>query len=146
MKPKRETEAASVPSSSSESRGAAHEVVLLGKKYKLRSPHDEEYLAKLAHFVTGQVADVQRRGAVSTLDAALLAALNIADEYFRFRQDAEQRLAEVGEKTQALLGVLDEMDPKAAAPPPGDAPPDDEADDAEEDVDGVDVARKIDAG
>ena len=41
----------------------SHEVVLLGKKYRLRSPHDEEYLGKLAHFVTGQVADVQRRGA-----------------------------------------------------------------------------------
>ena len=34
----------------------SHEVVLLGKKYKLRSQHDDEYLAKLAHFVTGQVA------------------------------------------------------------------------------------------
>lgn len=105
----------------------SHEVVLLGKKYKLRSPHDDEYLAKLAHFVTGQVAEVQRRGAVSTLDAALLAALNIADEYFRHRLDAENRLAEVGEKTQALLTALDELEPvKAGAPEPVPDPVDDE--------------------
>lgn len=97
----------------------SHEVVLLGKKYKLRSQHDDEYLAKLAHFVTGQVAEVQRRGAVSTLDAALLAALNIADEYFRHRLDAEARLAEVGEKTQSLLQALDELEPvKPGAPEP----------------------------
>lgn len=102
-----------------ENAGETHEVVLLGKKYKLRSPHDDEYLAKLAHFVTGQVAEVQRRGAVSTLDAALLAALNIADEYFRHRLDAEARLAEVGEKTQALLTALDELEPvKPGAPEP----------------------------
>lgn len=105
----------------------SHEVVLLGKKYKLRSQHDDEYLAKLAHFVTGQVAEVQRRGAVSTLDAALLAALNIADEYFRHRQDAETRLAEVGEKTQALLGALDELEPvKPGEPVPVPDPIDDE--------------------
>lgn len=119
----------------------SHEVVLLGKKYKLRSQHDDEYLAKLAHFVTGQVAEVQRRGAVSTLDAALLAALNIADEYFRHRHDAETRLAEVGEKTQSLLTVLDELEPmKPGAPEPVPDPVDEEplvADDA--------IPRKVDA-
>jgi cell division protein ZapA len=105
----------------------SHEVVLLGKKYKLRSQHDDEYLAKLAHFVTGQVAEVQRRGAVSTLDAALLAALNIADEYFRHRLDAETRLAEVGEKTQSLLAALDELEPiKPGAPEPVPDPDDGE--------------------
>ena len=105
----------------------SHEVVLLGKKYKLRSQHDDEYLAKLAHFVTGQVAEVQRRGAVSTLDAALLAALNIADEYFRHRGDADARLAEVGEKTQALLTALEELEPvKPGQPEPVPDPLDDE--------------------
>ena len=116
----------------------SHEVVLLGKKYKLRSPHDDEYLAKLAHYVTGQVAEVQRRGAVSTLDAALLAALNIADEYFRYRLDAEARLAEVGEKSQALLAALDELEPaKPDAPEPVPDPIDDDessVEDASSDV------------
>ena len=100
-----------------------HEVVLAGKTYKLRSPHEDEYLAKLAAFVSAQVAEVQRRGTVGSLDAALLAALNIADELFRLRNEAEARLAEMGEKAQALLAALDEVDParRDAASESGDA-------------------------
>lgn len=89
--------------------GRPHEVVLLGKKFKLKSTHDDEYLAELAAYVTAQIGEVQRRGGtVSTLDAALLAALNIADEYHRLKREAEERLAAIGEKTQALLTALDE--------------------------------------
>jgi cell division protein ZapA (FtsZ GTPase activity inhibitor) len=88
--------------------GKTHEVVLLGKKFKLRSTHDDDYLSDLARYVTEQVGDVQRRGAASTLDAALLAALNIADELHRLKKEAEERLAAIGEKTQALLSALDE--------------------------------------
>ena len=108
----------------------SHEVVLLGKKYRLKSPHDERYLAELANYVTAQVAEVQRRGAASTLDAALLAALNIADEMNRLKRDAEARLAEVGEKTQALLAALEEQDATA----PADAPADPDDDDSVSDV------------
>ena len=91
--------------------GKAHEVVLLGRKFKLKSSHEDEYLADLAAFVTDQVGEVQKRGGtVSTLDAALLAALNIADEYHRLKREAEERLSAIGEKTQALLTALDETD------------------------------------
>lgn len=88
--------------------GRSHEVVLLGKKFKLRSNHDEAHLAELAAYVTSAVTEAQRRGTVSTLDAALLAALNIADELFQVRRDAEDRLAAIGDKTQALLAALEE--------------------------------------
>lgn len=146
MKPERDREMKGEPAPAA-SAGPSHEVILLGKKYRLRSPHDDEYLAKLAHFVTGQVAEVQRRGAVSTMDAALLAALNIADEYFRFRNDAEQRLADVGEKTQALLTALDDMDAKVTAPA-ADAPADEDAAgvDADADPDAIDEVAESGSG
>ncbi|HVO32006.1 MAG TPA: cell division protein ZapA [bacterium] len=85
-----------------------HEVVLLGRKYKLRSPHDDAYLRALATYLTERIGEVQRKGTSSTLDAALLAALNIADDLFRVRKDAEERLAAIGEKTQGLLAALEE--------------------------------------
>lgn len=85
-----------------------HEVVLLGRKYKLRSEHDDAYMRALAAFLAERIGEVQRKGTSSTLDAALLAALNIADELFRTRKDAEERLAAIGEKTQGLLAALEE--------------------------------------
>ena len=86
-----------------------HEVVLLGKKFRLKSPHGDEHLAKLAALVTEKIAEVQRKGgAISTLDAALLAALNLADDLQLLRQESEERLAAIGEKTQLLLAALEE--------------------------------------
>lgn len=129
--------------------GRSHEVVLLGKKFKLRSTHDDDYLAALAAFVTAQVGEVQRRGgAVSTLDAALLAALNIADEYHRLKREAEERLAAIGEKTQALLTALDEdsesRGERAAAP--DEVVVEDPPEDAVADESGEAVLAKADAG
>ena len=123
--------------------GRPHEVVLLGKKFKLKSTHDDEYLAELAAYVTAQIGEVQRRGGtVSTLDAALLAALNIADEYHRLKREAEERLAAIGEKTQALLTALDEDNEAPVGSAAADAiedPPDEVADEAE-------LVAKADAG
>lgn len=132
--------------------GKSHEVVLLGKKYKLKSTHDETHLSDLATYVTAQVAEVQRKGTASTLDAALLAALNIADELFRVKRETEERLAAIGEKTQTLLSALDEhADPReerepvdAAAAidePEVDAPMGDDAT-----TDELDAMQKADAG
>lgn len=101
--------ASSVSRNDDKKQPVSHEVVLLGKKYKLKSPHDGEWMQALADYVNAQVTEVQRKGSVSTLDAALLAALNIADEYHRLKRDAEERLAEIGEKTQTLVTALDEM-------------------------------------
>ena len=117
--------------------GRPHEVVLLGKKFKLKSTHDDDYLAELAAYVTAQVGEVQRRGGtVSTLDAALLAALNIADEYHRLKREAEERLAAIGEKTQALLTALEEEnEPRAeAVASADDASPEDPPDDGADEV------------
>jgi cell division protein ZapA len=86
-----------------------HEILLLGKKFRLKSPHDDEHLAKLAALVTEKITEVQRKGgAVSTLDAVLMAALNLADEYESLRRESEERLAAIGEKTQGLLAALEE--------------------------------------
>src|SRR6185295_15457332 len=94
-----------------------HEVVLLGKKFKLKSTHDAEYVSRLAEFVAEKVGEVQKKGgAVSTLDAVLLAALNIADDYHRLKSEAEGRLSAIGEKTQSLLAALEE-DAGSAEPP-----------------------------
>ena len=108
-----------------------HEVVLLGRKYKLKSQHDEAHVRQLAAYLSEKIGEVQRKGTSTTIDAALLAALNIADELFLLRKDAEERLAAIGEKTQTLLAALEEDAAAShAAGPAEDGDVDDPADDA----------------
>ncbi len=101
----------------------SHEVVLLGRKFKLRTNHDARYLARLAEHVTDQVNELQRKGATSTLDAALLAALKLTEESWDVKREAEERLAAVGEKTKTLLALVEEQLAGASKTAPADRPP-----------------------
>ena len=44
---------------------------------------DESYVRKVAAHVDGQVREVLDQGRLSIADSAVLAAMNIADQYFR---------------------------------------------------------------
>jgi cell division protein ZapA len=66
-------------------------VDIFGQSYAVRAGAEPGYIERLAAFVDSQMRDVSRgSGAVDTQRAAVLAALNIADECFRARADAER--------------------------------------------------------
>ena len=66
--------------------------------------HDETHIRELAQFVNDKIADLRRRtGAVATHSLALLAALDIADEYFQERQRREDLRDAVGTRVQAII-------------------------------------------
>ena len=77
-------------------------VTIYGRTYHLRGEGDPEELADLAAIVDGKMKEVaQATGTADSLKVAILAALNIADDYVKARRgidtgatkDAEQRLA-----------------------------------------------------
>jgi cell division protein ZapA len=64
-------------------------VQIFGQTYAVKAGTDPSYVEKLASFVDGQMTEVSRAGgAVDSLRVAVLAALNIADECFRLREEA----------------------------------------------------------
>jgi cell division protein ZapA len=66
-------------------------VEIHGQPYPIRTSLDAAYVAELAAYVDEKMRLAAREASGSdTLKVAVLAALNIADEYFRAR--AEQRL------------------------------------------------------
>ena len=64
------------------------EVEIFGQTYNVRGEGDPNYLLELARFVDARMREVA--GKVATVDAmkiAILAALNIADEFSRYRKE-----------------------------------------------------------
>lgn len=86
-------------------------VEIFGSTYSVRGEGDPDYLLELARFVDSRMRDVAAQ--VSTVDPmkiAILAALNIADEFSRFRREREDaegiRIVKTEEISDRLSKVL----------------------------------------
>jgi len=82
-------------------------VEIYGQSYNVRGEGDPNYLTELAQFVDTRMREVAAQ--VSTVDPmkiAILAALNIADEFSRYRKQREDAAGEWIEKTEEISDRL----------------------------------------
>ena len=85
-------------------------VEIAGHRYPIRSDLDERYIAELAAYV-----DQKMRAAVDTapesdmLGLAILVALNVADDYFRARQQQSSAHGELNERALRLEQIVDDV-------------------------------------
>ena len=83
-------------------------VEIHGQRYPIRSGLDPQYVAELAAYVDEKMRLAAKESAPGdTLKLAVLAALNIADEYFRATDEVELEHATLSRRTAALERVLD---------------------------------------
>ncbi len=79
-----------------------------GQRYAIRSHLDAAYIAELAAYVDAKMQLAAREStAGDTLKIAVLAALNIADECFRARDEDAARRASLTHRAKELERVLD---------------------------------------
>jgi cell division protein ZapA len=95
-------------------------VEIHGQQYAIRSALDPSYVAELAAYVDAKIRQAQRdMPAGDTLRLAILAAINIADDYHRSRDDDRLQgtalAARVSEIERLLDVALDLQPPRAAA-------------------------------
>ena len=84
-------------------------VEIYDQVYNLRGT-DADYILKLAEFVDTKMRSVaEQTSTVDSLRLAVLAALNIADEYHLLKKKYETLAAEYRQKAGKLAGVLDEV-------------------------------------
>ena len=88
------------------------ELVFLGQALALRTEASPDYLRKLAKFVEERVAELKRAGVKDPMKALSLAALDIADELFRARDETIRGAGDVGARLGALVALLDKVAPK----------------------------------
>jgi cell division protein ZapA len=85
-------------------------VEIAGQRYPIRSDLDERYIAELAAYV-----DLKMRAAVNAapesdmLGLAILVALNIADDFFRARQQQSSVHGELNERALRLERIVDDV-------------------------------------
>ncbi|MFB3813038.1 MAG: cell division protein ZapA [Terriglobales bacterium] len=84
-------------------------VEIYDQPYNLRGS-DPDYIFKLAEYVdTKMRAVAEQTSTVDSLRLAVLAALNIADEYHVLKRKYDAIAADVAQRTRHLSGALDEV-------------------------------------
>lgn len=83
-------------------------VEINGMRYPIRSTLDATYIAELAAYVEAKMQLAAKESpAGDTLKIAVLAALNIADECFRAREEGDAQRSDLGQRTRELERMLD---------------------------------------
>src|SRR5215471_16893287 len=86
---------------------ASVRVEIFDQAYNLRGS-DPGYILKLAEYVDGKMRAVaEQTNTIDTVRLAVLAALNIADEFHLLRKKFEGAVPEYGERAHKLHRLLD---------------------------------------
>lgn len=84
-------------------------VTIAGQRFSLKSDADESYVQLLAETVDGRVRELQKRSRQAGLqEAAVLVALQLADDLMRERRRRADLRRKVREQAERLLGELPE--------------------------------------
>jgi cell division protein ZapA len=84
------------------------DVSIAGIPLKLRSGHDPETVLQLVSFVDKKIQEaIQATKSGSIQNAALLAALNMAEELFALKQTALSQLEKVEKKAHKIIHELE---------------------------------------
>ncbi len=85
------------------------EVEILGKTYTVHGDKDPDYVRKVAEYVDRKMREIaQVTGTVSSSRIAILAALNIADEYFALQAENEEARTQLRELTRKVREEMEQ--------------------------------------
>jgi cell division protein ZapA len=87
------------------------QVQIFGQVYHLRGSEDAEYARRVARLVDDRMnAIADQMATVDSFRVAVLAALHIADEYLRLKEQHDRYKTQVAAKSHRLVSLLDEME------------------------------------
>ena len=85
-------------------------VNILGNTYRLQAGDDPQYVEKVAEYVKGKVDEISSAAPdYSNTQLAILAAINIADEYFKCSSGSLEGEDEVKQKVRKLIERIPEV-------------------------------------
>ena len=84
------------------------EIGIMGQKFTIKSDSDEDYVQRIAGYVDQKINEVmQSTKSVASLNVAILAAMNIADEFFKFQRNHEEKFVGAEKKIKDLIELID---------------------------------------
>lgn len=92
-----------------DAQNASVRVEIFDQAYNLRGS-DPDYILKLAEYVDAKMRAVaEATNTIDTVRLAVLAALNIADEYHLLRKKQDGRATDYQKRAHLLVNALDEV-------------------------------------
>jgi cell division protein ZapA len=83
-------------------------VEILGQEYTVKSDEGEERVKNIAEYVNRKIKEVsERTKTVSTLNLAILAAMNIANDYLEAVEDKKAFTRTIEDKSGRMIEMID---------------------------------------
>ena len=84
------------------------EIKVFGQTYTVKTDAEEDYIQEVARYVNEKMEEVLKKTkSVSTLNVAILTALNIADDLLKEKEKRIDLLREVEAKSKDLVEKID---------------------------------------
>ncbi|MGO9136109.1 MAG: cell division protein ZapA [Syntrophales bacterium] len=83
---------------------------ILGQELSVLSDSGDEHVASVVKYVNDKIKQAGNISAnANTLNVAILAALNIADEYIKFKVTKEDICNQLENRSERLIDLIDEI-------------------------------------
>ncbi|MBN1961930.1 MAG: cell division protein ZapA [Deltaproteobacteria bacterium] len=83
------------------------EVQILGQRFVLKTGGDTKHVERLVNYLQRKIDELSLSGPLPGAKLAVLAALNIADDYFKALDEARELKHQVAKKSRSLLQEID---------------------------------------
>ncbi len=94
-------------------------VNIFGTDYMIRGDAGADHIRRVAEYLDRKMQEIHRGGQIkSSLKVAILAALNITDEYFRTREDMTRQMEAYERRIQKFIDLLETSAPPAESGQP----------------------------
>ena len=85
-------------------------VEILGHEYLIKSEEEEDHAQRIAAYVNQKLEEIRgTKEGLSEIRTVILAALNIASEYFQVLKERDELLANQRKRTSALIYEIDSV-------------------------------------
>lgn len=90
--------------------GKTFNISILGQKLSVLSDAGDEHVAYVVKYVDDKVKEVEHTsGTINTLNIAILTALNIADEYIKYKEVKEHSRNQLESRSEKLINLINEI-------------------------------------
>ena len=87
-----------------------YQIRVLGQDISVLSDSGDEHVEAVVSYVNDKVSEIQKSTkAINVLQVAVLAALNIADEYFKLQGEKEDICHQMESRSEQLIHLINEL-------------------------------------
>ena len=82
----------------------SYDVKVFNQSFSVKSEADETYVRQVASFVDQKIREIgDKTPSISSLNVALLTAMNIADEYLKLNRERESKNKKLAKQVKSLI-------------------------------------------